>query len=82
MAKSVDESFYTIDTSGGQVSMQMKLQCVMKDSWRIENFSFDQQTLRFTIENSQFSAKSLVFVADTVGEHFDRRFTSAWMVHR
>jgi hypothetical protein len=62
--------------------MQMKLQCVMKDSWRIENFSFDQQTLRFTIENSQFSAKSLVFVADTVGEHFDRRFTSAWMVHR
>jgi hypothetical protein len=75
MAKSVDKSFYTIDTSGGQVSMQMKLQCVMKDSWRIENFPFDRQTLRFTIENSQFSAKSLVFVADTVGEHFDRRFT-------
>lgn len=75
MAKSVDKSFYTIDTSGGQVFMQMKLQCVMKDSWRIENFPFDRQTLRFTIENSQYSAKSLVFVADTVGEHFDHRFT-------
>ncbi|HWI92078.1 MAG TPA: hypothetical protein VNT20_12430 [Flavisolibacter sp.] len=75
MAKSVDKSFYTIDTSGGQVYMQMKLQCVMKDSWKIENFPFDRQTLRFTIENSQYSAKSLVFVADTVGEHFDHRFT-------
>lgn len=75
MAKSVDKSFYTIDTSGEQVSMQMKLQCVMKDSWRIENFPFDRQTLRFSIENSQYDARSLVFVADTVGEHFDRRFT-------
>jgi hypothetical protein len=75
MAKSVDKSFYTIDTSGEQVSMQMKLQCVMKDSWRIENFPFDRQTLRFSIENSQYDARSLVFVADTVGQHFDRRFT-------
>src|SRR3954468_6979867 len=33
MAKTVDKSFYTIDTTGGQVFMQMKLQCVMKDSW-------------------------------------------------
>jgi hypothetical protein len=75
MAKSVDKSFYTIDTSGEQVSMQMKLQCVMKDSWRIENFPFDRQTLRFSIENSQYDARSLVFIADTVGQHFDRRFT-------
>ena len=75
MAKSVDKSFYTIDTSSGEVYMQMKLQCVMKDSWRIENFPFDRQTIRFTIENSQYSAKSLVFVADTGGEHFDHRFT-------
>jgi hypothetical protein len=75
MAKSVDKSFSTIDTSGDQVYMQMKLQCVMKDSWRIENFPFDRQTLRFSIENSQFDSKSLVFVPDTVGQHFDQRFT-------
>ena len=53
MAKSVEKSFSTIDTSGEQVYMQMKLQCVMKDSWRIGNFPFDRQTLRFSIENSQ-----------------------------
>jgi hypothetical protein len=74
-AKTVEKSFTRIDTTGGQVYMQMKLQCVMKDSWRISNFPFDRQTLRFSIENSQFDSKSLVFVADTVGAHFDPRFT-------
>ena len=72
-AKSVDKSFSTIDSSGERVSMQMKLQCVMKDSWRIENFPFDRQTLRFAIENSQFDSSSLIFVPDTIGQHFDKR---------
>src|SRR5690349_19668581 len=44
-AKTVTRSFYTADTSNGKVYMQMKLQCVMKDSWRISNFPFDRQTL-------------------------------------
>ena len=38
LAKTVDKSFSTLDSTGGQVFMQMKLQCVMKDSWKIENF--------------------------------------------
>ena len=74
-AKSVEKSFSTVDSSGDKIYLQMKLQCVMKDSWRIGNFPFDRQTLRFAIENSQFDSKSLVFVADTVGNHFDPRFT-------
>jgi hypothetical protein len=53
----------------------MKLQCVMKDSWAIDNFPFDSQKLRFSIENSQFDSGSLVFSADTLGNHFDPRFT-------
>ena len=52
----------------------MKLLCIMKDSWRIDNFPFDRQTLRFSVENSQFDAKSLVFIPDTSGQHFDPRF--------
>jgi hypothetical protein len=71
----VTKSFVTADSSGEYVNMQMKLQCVMKDNWRIENFPFDRQTLRLSIENSQYDSRSLVFFADTVGEHFDRRFT-------
>jgi hypothetical protein len=73
-AKQVEKSFSTIDTSDGMVYVQMKLQCIMKDSWRIDNFPFDRQTLRFSVENSQFDKNSLVFQPDTVGQHFDPRF--------
>jgi hypothetical protein len=74
-AKTVEKSFSTVDSSGDQIYMMMKLQCVMKDSWRIGNFPFDRQNLRLAIENSQYDSRSLVFVADTVGQHFDPRFT-------
>lgn len=74
-AKTVEKSFSTIDSSGEEIYMQMKLQCVMKDSWRIANFPFDRQTLRLSFENSQFDSRYLVFVPDTVGNHFDPRFT-------
>ncbi len=74
-AKSFTTSFSTVDSTGGQVYLLMKLQCVMKDSWTINNFPFDHQTLRFSIENSQFDSESLVFSADTLGKHFDPRFT-------
>jgi hypothetical protein len=74
-AKTVEKTFSTIDTSGGRIFQQMKLQCVLKDSWKISNFPFDEQKLRISIENSQFDALNMVFVADTLGEHFDKRFT-------
>jgi hypothetical protein len=51
--------------------MQMKVQCTMKDSWKVSNYPFDRQTLRITFENSQYNSDSLVFVEDTVGEHYD-----------
>lgn len=74
-AKTVEKSFSMVDTTGDRIYMQMKLQCVMKDSWKIDNFPFDIQKLRLSIENSQYDSKSLIFVPDTVGEHFDARFT-------
>lgn len=74
-AKTVEKSFAMIDSSKEEIYMQMKLLCVMKDSWRINNFPFDRQTLRFSIENSQFDSRALVFVPDTVGQHYDPRFT-------
>ena len=60
-AKTVSRSFATVDSSGDIVNVQMKLQCTMKDSWRISNFPFDRQTLRLSIENSQYDSRSLVF---------------------
>lgn len=74
-AKTVDKSFSSIDTSGEKIYMQMKLQCVMKDSWKISNFPFDRQKLRLSFENSQFDSRYLIFNEDTIGNHFDPRFT-------
>lgn len=73
-AKTVDKAFSTIDSSNGRIFLQMKLQCVMKDSWKISDFPFDEQKLRISIENSQFDASSMVFVPDTLGDHYDKRF--------
>ena len=74
-AKTVTKSFVTVDSSEDGIYMQMKLQCVMKDSWRIANFPYDRQSLRISIENSQFDSRYMIFVPDTVGQHFDQRFT-------
>ncbi|MBO9674339.1 MAG: hypothetical protein J7577_12900 [Sphingobacteriaceae bacterium] len=74
-AKTVSKSFSTVDSIGNEVYMLMKLQCVMKDSWSINNFPFDHQVLRLSIENSQFDSSSLIFVPDTLGKQYDPRFT-------
>jgi len=74
-AKSVVKSFSTVDSSDGKIYLLMKLQCVMMDSWRISNFPFDHQDLRFSIENSQYDSRTLVFVSDTTGKHYDPLFT-------
>lgn len=74
-AKTFTKAYSTIDSSDGKIYLLMKLQCVMKDSWKINNFPFDRQRLRLSIENSQYDSKSLVFVPDTLGKHFDPRFT-------
>jgi hypothetical protein len=80
-AKSVSRSFATVDSSGPEVYMQMKMQCVMKDSWKIAKFPFDRQTLRLSIENSQFDSRALIFIPDSIGKHFDPRFTlSGWTI--
>lgn len=76
MAKSVTKSFATADTAdNGEIYLLMKLDCIMKDSWKVNNFPFDAQKLRFSIENSQFDSKALVFVVDTMGRHFDPKYT-------
>lgn len=74
-AKSFSKSFSTIDTTNGKVYILMKLQCVMKDTWKIGNFPFDRQKLRLSIENSQYDSHDLVFAVDTFGNHFDPKFT-------
>jgi hypothetical protein len=81
MAKTVDKSFYTVDTlDDGRIYMLMKLQCVMRDSWKIQSFPFDRQKLRFTIENSQYDSRYLVFAEDTLGNHYSKWTIPDWCI--
>src|SRR6185436_2005312 len=71
MAKTFEKSYSTIDTlEDGRIYMLMKLQCVMKGTWRIKYFPFDRQKLRFAIENSNYDADELVFSIDSTGHHY------------
>ena len=72
-AKSHVYEFVNVDSTDDKISILMKVQCVMKDSWRVNRFPFDTQKLWLTIENSQYSAESLIFSVDTTGGIFDRR---------
>src|SRR5689334_15954230 len=43
-AKSITTTYSSVDTSEkGRVQVLLKLQCVMKDSWKIDNFPFNRQ---------------------------------------
>lgn len=81
MAKSFEKSYFTVDTlDDGRIYMIMKLQCLMKDSWKIKNFPFDKQKIRFSVENSQYDSRSLIFVVDTFGRHYSKWTTSGWNI--
>ena len=81
LAKNVSRSFATVDSSDNRIYILMKLQCQMKDSWKIGNFPFDQQKLRLSVENSQYDSHSLIFVPDTAGKNYDPRFTlNGWNI--
>src|SRR6185503_10578815 len=69
-AKTVSRFFATADSSNNQMYLLMKMQCVLKDTWRIRNFPFDRQKLRLSLENSQFDSQSLIFVPDRTGKNY------------
>jgi hypothetical protein len=79
MAKTFEKSYATLDTlDDDRIYILMKLQCVMKGTWKITEFPFDRQRLRFSIENSMYDANELVFKADTVGKHYGKYFLVGW----
>ncbi len=80
-AKSLEKSDNFSDTSDGEIFTLMKVKCVMKQAWRVHNYPFDKQKLEVHIENSQFDARSLVFITDTSGKRFDPELTiSGWNI--
>lgn len=78
-AKSYTVSYYEVDsTSPTMIATVLKLQCVMKDSWNIDNFPFNRQDLKFTIENAQSDINDLVLVKDDRGKNYDTHALSGF----
>lgn len=81
-AKEIEKQDVMADTTENGVYVLMKLKCVMKQSWNVEDFPFDSQSLEVHIENSEFDTRSLVFVPDTTGAHYDPKLTiNGWNIN-
>lgn len=80
-AKEMEIQDMMTDTTDGVIWVLMKLKCTMKQNWKVQDFPFDKQRLEVNIENSEFDTRSLVFVADTSGHHFDPEMTvDGWTI--
>jgi hypothetical protein len=59
------------DSTDGKNWILLKMKCVMKNAWKVNDFPFDKQYLNVNIENAAFDNSSLVFEPDTAGAHID-----------
>lgn len=70
-AKSLEKPDVFIDSTDNKNWVLLKMKCVMKQAWKVNDFPFDKQTLKLKIENSAYDNQSLIFMADTSGDHAD-----------
>ncbi len=72
-AKSSAKLFNITDSTDKEngIYTLMKYQCTINDSWVVDNFPFDHQTLRIRFENSQYDETAMVFKVDKKGEQYD-----------
>jgi hypothetical protein len=72
-AKEIGPPEIITDSIDGKAWTIMKMKCVMKESWDVQDFPFDMQHLHLQVENTLFDKKSLVFVPDVAGSRFDEK---------
>lgn len=80
-AKSIEFEEPIIDSLEGKAWVIMKMKCVMKQNWNVEDFPFDRQKLKVQIENTLFDNTNLVFLPDTAGSRFDdEEAIDGWLI--
>ena len=81
-AETSTRSYLVVDSTSSpdSVFMMMKMLCEMKDNWSIRNFPFDKQMMNISIENSQFSSDQMIFIIDSVGNHYDSSAVYGWNI--
>jgi hypothetical protein len=72
-AKTIDKPEIISDSMDNKAWVIMKMKCIMKENWNVEDFPFDEQHLKVQIENTLFDNKSLIFLPDTSGSRFDNK---------
>ena len=70
-AKTIEPPESIIDTVDGKAWVMLKMKCVMKENWSVQDFPFDKQHLRVQIENSILDNTILIFDPDLAGSKFD-----------
>jgi hypothetical protein len=80
-AKTMEKPEMMVDTINGMTWVLLKMKCIMKQSWEVTDYPFDDQELNLHVENTMFDASSLIFVADTAGSICDPKLTvEGWEV--
>lgn len=70
-AKTIEAPESIIDTVDGKTWVMLKMKCVMKENWSVQDFPFDRQHLKVQIENSILDNTVLIFDPDHAGSKFD-----------
>jgi hypothetical protein len=82
-AKMVNFDATVVDSLKNNKWVQLKITAVIKQNWSVNNYPFDKQELNVVIENSAYDSRTVVFIADTTGQHFDTDFVIAgWTITR
>ncbi|MCU0417596.1 MAG: hypothetical protein MUE33_10475 [Cytophagaceae bacterium] len=69
-AKSFEKPDVIVDTIQGKTWVLMKLIAVMKQSWNVQDYPFDEQKLVLSIENTMYDKRYLVYNPDIQGSTF------------
>lgn len=69
-AKSVEKPEVLIDTVNGKTWVLMKMKSVMKQSWNVNDYPFDEQHIVVSVENTMYDNKWMVYEVDSAGSNY------------
>ena len=80
-AKSVEKPDVLVDTINGKTWVLMKMKSVMKQSWNVNDYPFDEQHINVSIENTMYDKNWLVYEIDSAGSTFAPAMTvDGWKI--
>lgn len=69
-AKSIEKPDVLVDTINGKTWVLMKMKSVMKQSWNVNDYPFDEQNIVVSIENTMYDKNWLVYQVDSAGSSY------------